>query len=79
MVNHLYRSNNERRHAQAQGLNEWARSQTLPVIATGDYNFDWHFQTGDTQIRSRFRLRCRPGAAMAGRVGDPLHPELLLS
>lgn len=48
MVNHLYRGNTAGRHAQARGLNDWAEAQTVPVIATGDYNFDWHFQNGDT-------------------------------
>lgn len=48
MVNHLYRSNTERRHEQARLLNTWARSQTLPVIAVGDYNFDWDVSNGDT-------------------------------
>ncbi len=48
MVNHLYRGSTPGRHAQAKGLNDWARTRTVPVIATGDYNFDWHFQTGDT-------------------------------
>jgi endonuclease/exonuclease/phosphatase family metal-dependent hydrolase len=48
MVNHLYRSNTDRRHEQAGLLNAWARSQTLPVIAVGDYNFDWDVSNGDT-------------------------------
>jgi len=48
MVNHLYRSNTEWRHEQARLLNAWARSQTLPVIAVGDYNFDWDVSNGDT-------------------------------
>jgi endonuclease/exonuclease/phosphatase family metal-dependent hydrolase len=47
-VNHLYRSNNERRHEQARLLNTWAREPTLPVIAMGDYNFDWHTSSGET-------------------------------
>ena len=47
MVNHLYRSRASRRHQQATLLNRWARSQTVPVIAAGDYNFDWDLQTGD--------------------------------
>jgi endonuclease/exonuclease/phosphatase family metal-dependent hydrolase len=47
MVNHLYRSKAERRHEQARLLNEWARSQTLPVIAVGDYNFDWDVSNGE--------------------------------
>ena len=44
MVNHLYRGDEKtagRRHQQAQLLNEWARQQNLPMIAVGDYNFDW--------------------------------------
>jgi endonuclease/exonuclease/phosphatase family metal-dependent hydrolase len=45
MVNHLYRSNETSRHTQATLLNEWATNQTLPVIATGDYNFDWDVAT----------------------------------
>lgn len=47
MVNHLYRSRATRRHEQARKLNQWARNQPLPVIAVGDYNFDWHYQSGD--------------------------------
>jgi len=56
MVNHLYRGNTAGRHAQAQGLANWAQTQTVPVIATGDYNFDWHFQTGDTNHDRGFDL-----------------------
>jgi uncharacterized protein YraI len=41
MVNHLYRSRDEERHKQAELLNRWAARQTLPVLAVGDYNFDW--------------------------------------
>lgn len=47
MVNHLYRSNNTARHQQAQLLNQWARTQAFPVIAVGDYNFDWSVENGD--------------------------------
>jgi hypothetical protein len=28
-------------------LNGWARIQTLPVIAVGDYNFDWSVTNGE--------------------------------
>jgi endonuclease/exonuclease/phosphatase (EEP) superfamily protein YafD len=35
------------RRDQGQRLNEWVRTQTLPVIATGDYNFDWSVTNGD--------------------------------
>jgi hypothetical protein len=48
LVNHLYRGNNAARHRQAEQLNSWARRQTLPVIAVGDYNFDWSVRNGDT-------------------------------
>lgn len=47
MVNHLYRSRNEERHTQAQMLQEWAEGKALPVIAVGDYNFDWEVQGGE--------------------------------
>ncbi|APB32993.1 endonuclease/exonuclease/phosphatase family [Gloeomargarita lithophora Alchichica-D10] len=44
VVNHFYRGDEKnagRRHQQAQLFNEWAQSQNLPIIAVGDYNFDW--------------------------------------
>jgi endonuclease/exonuclease/phosphatase family metal-dependent hydrolase len=47
MTNHLYRRRADRRHEQATLLNAWATSQALPVIATGDYNFDWSVTNGD--------------------------------
>jgi endonuclease/exonuclease/phosphatase family metal-dependent hydrolase len=47
MVNHLYRGNNQARHEQARLLNEWAQVQPYPVIAVGDYNFDWELPNGD--------------------------------
>ena len=47
MVNHLYRSRDEERHKQAALLNHWAAQQSLPVIAVGDYNFDWSL-TGES-------------------------------
>jgi endonuclease/exonuclease/phosphatase family metal-dependent hydrolase len=47
MVNHLARGNSALRHRQGTLLNEWARRQTLPVIAVGDYNFDWEVAGGD--------------------------------
>ncbi len=47
MVNHLYRSKAERRAEQASLLNLWASGQTLPIIAVGDYNFDWDVDQGE--------------------------------
>lgn len=42
MVNHLHRGAKDKRSQQARGLNIWAAEQTLPIIAVGDYNFDWN-------------------------------------
>lgn len=47
MVNHLYRSDDAARHWQAATLNDWAEAQTLPVVAVGDYNFDWDVRNGE--------------------------------
>lgn len=41
VVNHLHRANATARSQQAQLLNDWAETQDLPLIALGDYNFDW--------------------------------------
>lgn len=48
VVNHLARSNNALRHDQARRLNDWVRTQSIPVISVGDYNFDWEVNGGDT-------------------------------
>lgn len=45
MVNHLARGKAEVRQRQARQLVEWARDQTLPIVAIGDYNFDFVFAT----------------------------------
>ncbi len=50
MVNHLYRSDNEARVMQAKQLNAWAATQKLPVIAIGDYNFDWSLKDGTRDV-----------------------------
>lgn len=49
MVNHLKRggAQNPERHEQAKRLNAWARGQTAPIIAVGDYNFDYDVRRGD--------------------------------
>lgn len=51
MVNHLYRGNDAGRHQQGELLNAWAKAQTLPVIAVGDYNFDYLVEGGDQGAR----------------------------
>jgi hypothetical protein len=45
LLNHLARENTEFRQQQAAGLREWARTKTTPIIAIGDYNFDFDFPT----------------------------------
>ena len=45
VVNHLARGNAEFRTNQAIGLREWARNQTRPTIAIGDFNFDFEFKS----------------------------------
>jgi hypothetical protein len=62
MVNHLYRGDNAARHRQATQLNTWARQQTLPVIAVGDYNFDWSVTNGDTNHDRGYDNITRGGA-----------------
>lgn len=47
MVNHLARGDASARLEQAELLNDWAQEQDLPVIAVGDYNFDYHVTFGD--------------------------------
>ncbi len=44
--NHLARGNAEFREEQAGGLREFARNTSLPLIAVGDYNFDYEFESG---------------------------------
>ena len=46
MVNHLWRSDDAKRHQQGGLLNEWAADQSMPLIAIGDYNFDWDIDSG---------------------------------
>jgi endonuclease/exonuclease/phosphatase family metal-dependent hydrolase len=62
MVNHLYRSREEERHKQAQLLNDWAEHKTLPVIAVGDYNFDWDIQGGERAHDLGYDLMTEDGA-----------------
>jgi endonuclease/exonuclease/phosphatase family metal-dependent hydrolase len=47
VVNHLARNNEAGRHAQAEFLNDWAANDAggLPIIAVGDYNFDYDIVT----------------------------------
>lgn len=46
VVNHFNRGDEERRNQQAVFFRQWAQTQTLPIIAVGDYNFDYEIPTG---------------------------------
>lgn len=46
VVNHLHRKSAWKRNEQAKGLVGWASRQTIPVIAVGDYNFDYDVPSG---------------------------------
>lgn len=45
MTVHLARGDKKRRCEQAIGLNYWGRARTNPVIAVGDFNFDFDYRT----------------------------------
>jgi hypothetical protein len=48
VVNHLKRGDaqNATRLKQSQNLNDWARGEELPIIAVGDFNYDYDPQLG---------------------------------
>ncbi len=41
VVNHFNRADVAKRELQAENFRNWGRSQGLPIIAVGDYNFDF--------------------------------------
>ncbi|RMF79142.1 MAG: hypothetical protein D6744_09370, partial [Planctomycetota bacterium] len=53
MVNHLARRDAAFRETQAQRLRAWVQQQTLPVIAVGDYNFDYDIDEGEGNAAMR--------------------------
>ena len=57
MINHLARGKAEVRQRQAQQLVDWARDQTIPLVAIGDYNFDYVFDTENGNDAFRIFLR----------------------
>lgn len=61
VVNHLARSNEASRHRQADLLRGWARQQNLPVIAVGDYNFDYEVIGGERDHDRGFDLLLAEG------------------
>ena len=72
VVNHLARSNTSSRHQQARLLNAWAQQQSLPVIAVGDYNFDYEVVGGQSDHDPGFDL------LLADDVFSWLRPEVLV-
>lgn len=62
MVNHLYRSRDDERLLQAQLLAQWAAGQSLPVIAVGDYNFDWAAAGGERNHDAAYDALTADGA-----------------
>jgi endonuclease/exonuclease/phosphatase family metal-dependent hydrolase len=73
MVNHLYRSRDEERLRQAQLLAGWAARQTLPVIAVGDYNFDWALSGGEADHDPAY------DAMVAGGAWEWIRPQELVT
>lgn len=57
MNNHLARGKAEIRTKQAEQLVEWARGKTIPIIALGDYNYDFVFatETGNEGFKAMLR------------------------
>ncbi len=45
IANHLARGEEELRTEQAKMLRKWAQDSTEPIIAAGDFNFDYDFKT----------------------------------
>ncbi len=72
MVNHFFRGNRSKRHQQSRLLNQWAEEQTIPVIAVGDYNFDWNVNNGDTNRGLGYDL------LTAGEIFEWVRPEILV-
>lgn len=56
VTNHLWRGDADARHAQAAALNRWAASESLPLIAIGDFNFDWVVPGGETNHDAGYDL-----------------------
>ena len=70
VVVHLARGEADLRTDQARMLQQWAEDQTGPVIAAGDFNFDFDFHT----------RRGNPGfdAMLAGDTWEWLEPDPLI-
>jgi endonuclease/exonuclease/phosphatase family metal-dependent hydrolase len=55
VVNHLKRggTQNSTRLKQSENLNKWARGQDLPIIALGDFNYDYDPDLGHLGVPNR--------------------------
>lgn len=73
MVNHLPFEEASTRTWQAQQLNQWARTQSLPIIAAGDYNLRWAVAGGDQHHDAAY------DALVAGGVFRWLRPATLIT
>lgn len=47
VANHFARGNEANRIEQSDALREWVADRTVPVVAAGDFNFDYHIVTED--------------------------------
>jgi endonuclease/exonuclease/phosphatase family metal-dependent hydrolase len=70
IVNHLARGEEDLRTDQGRALRQWAADRTEPVIAAGDFNFDYTFSTG--------RGNAAFDAMLAGGVWEWLEPDPLI-
>lgn len=73
MVNHLPYEESATRAWQAQQLNQWARAQSLPVVAAGDYNLRWSVQNGEQNHDAAYDMLTADG------VWRWLRPRTLVS
>lgn len=62
MVNHLHRGNGDKRLQQAEGLNAWVRTQAVPIIAVGDYNFDFNLPPKPIKADAGYHAMIKDGA-----------------
>lgn len=77
VANHLYRGKSgeePRRDEQARLLREWAKSQALPVIMVGDYNFDCQVD-GAGQCNNAYRVLTEGGFLRWAKPENPMRTQ----
>lgn len=72
MVNHLAREE-DKRHIQAKRLQQWIQKQRIPIIAIGDYNFDWDVENGESNHDEGYDF------LTAGGFFQWLRPDVLIN